>query len=1193
MQCLAILDWSKFLIFIISMIKKIIFLIYLVSSIIYFDAFGQHQDRNWYFGNGTDGIIFNSANVPVKVSNKYPNMGFEGICVVSHAWTGELLFYTDGIEVINKNHQVMTNGGGLLANFSGSQCVQVCKMPNECSKYYIVSNSSWDNTPGSLYYSIVDFTSLSLGQVTSKNTLINGPNYHQAMRIIPKLNSNNLWLIAHLYNTATYHVFEISPSGFSAPVVYNFSNSGRSWTMEYNEVTHKLLNMGEDLIKVTLFDFDPATGVLSNEQQLASSAITAARVGNFSDDGTKIYAGVSPGLTLWQYDLLTGTWTNMNTCCYAHDVKKGPDGLTYHIHTYSASNPLATMTNANLSAIGNACGYSTITSPGGFNGAVRRFPEFLVTAQPPVAVTDTLSMSTGGTVFIDVLANDYDPQGDIISFDSIVRQPSFGSAVFLGGQIQYTPNAFCSGSDTLSYLISDNTCLYDTAYVYINFIAQNPSLTWNTSIDTCNQIVSFVNTTSLAYNSLLWSFGDGQTDTSSSTIHTYLNAGVYQVSLTLSDNSGCLFSYSDTIEITNKPIPGFIFTLDTCTNTCTFINNSQYSNNYIWDFGDGTSYTVSSPTHVYTSGQYSVLLLAENGSCSDTISASFFMPVLSLPTASFVGLLDTCTSTINLLNNSSNYSTSNWIFSDGTSDTLTNPTHTFLANGMQSVYLQVTNQAGCADSTQQAIFVPVIQQAIALFSTSIDTCSRTITLSNNSTNATNYFWNLGDGNSSTVDSLMHVYAVDSTYYILLISSNSCNSDTIGISVNISVPLPVAASFNYLLDYCNMGIELNSLSTNSTNYFWDFGDGNFSSDSNTVHFYTQSGPYTLTLIAENSCFSDSSEINITIYSVLIANSSFVVQNAPCSQLVVFSNSSVNSINYSWDFGDGTFSTDSTPSHSYSLPGVYQVILIAYDSCFSDTSSFTIDLSLNQSPVVLFTALAQNCDTLAIPFLNQTLYANSFLWDFGDGQTDTASNPLHTFPAAGTYNVSLTAFNGCFSGSISFPVTVNSISVPSASFNYNIDTCTQIVTFINTSLNSTTYLWNFGDGSISNQASGTHQYNGFGSYLIILIVEPLSNCADTTEMVLILGESELSPFYIPNCFTPNDDGKNDVFQISSSVDCNDYYITILNRWGQVVYEGTSETKPWDGTYKSKDVVEGVYFYVFKSAKHSSSGNISLFR
>jgi hypothetical protein len=172
-----------------------------------------------------------------------------------------------------------------------------------------------------------------------------------------------MWLIGHLYNTATYHVFEITPAGFIGPVVYNFSNSGKSWTMEYNSVTKKLVNMGENNLKVSLFDFDPATGILSNEQQLYFGLLSGV-VGNFSPDGSKLYVGLSLGAgagTLWQYDFNTTAWTNMNTCCWAHDIKTGPDGITYFIHTYNALNPLAKITDANLTAVGNACGYSTIS----------------------------------------------------------------------------------------------------------------------------------------------------------------------------------------------------------------------------------------------------------------------------------------------------------------------------------------------------------------------------------------------------------------------------------------------------------------------------------------------------------------------------------------------------------------------------------------------------------------------------------------------------------------------------------------------------------------------------------------------------------------------------------------------------------------------------------------------------------------
>jgi hypothetical protein len=134
-------------------------LILFIFSIFSTYCFSQRQDKYWYFGLGTDGIVFNNQNVPIKVNNKYPGVGFEGNAVASDPCTGQLLFYTDGIKVIDANHNLMTNGTGLLSHLSGSQCVQICKVPESCNKYYIISNTSWDNTPGSFYYSIADFSS--------------------------------------------------------------------------------------------------------------------------------------------------------------------------------------------------------------------------------------------------------------------------------------------------------------------------------------------------------------------------------------------------------------------------------------------------------------------------------------------------------------------------------------------------------------------------------------------------------------------------------------------------------------------------------------------------------------------------------------------------------------------------------------------------------------------------------------------------------------------------------------------------------------------------------------------------------------------------------------------------------------------------------------------------------------------------
>jgi gliding motility-associated-like protein len=917
----------------------------------------QNQDKNWYFGTGTDGIVFNNQNQLVKVNNKFPGVGFEGNATASDPCTGQLLFYTDGIKVIDSNHQLMSNGTGLLSNVSGSQCVQICKVPGTCGQYYIISNSSWDNTPGSFYYSIVDFNTNPLGDVTIKNQLIYGPNYHQAMRVIPKTNSNNLWLIGHIYNTATYHVFEITSAGFIGPVVYNFTNAGRSWTMEYNAATHKLVNMGEDSLKVSLFDFDPATGVLSNEQQLLNMNLIAD-VGNFSPDGSKLYAGLAPTPLvpgfLWQYDFNTSVWTNMNTCCWAHDVKTGPDGVTYFIHTYNSPNPLAQMTNSNLTAVGNACGYATI-SPGTFNGEVRRFPEFLQVPDPPEANADGLTVAAGGSLTISPLANDFDPQGDTLSVTAIISGPNYGTATLNGNQISYTANnGICNQTDSILYEVLDNTCMCDTAYIIINIQG-------------------------------------------------------------------------------NAPQSAFVYSMTSCSSTVIFTDSSSGGINFNWDFGDGTFQTGTSVTHTYQqSGTYSVTLVT-SGACG--------------------------------------------------SDTAVN---------------QVTVQTGT--------------QPVAAFTSSQLNCSSIITFTDQSAGAATHSWNFGDGFSDTIASPSHNYATAGTYNVSLLVSNNCSSDTISQQVVIN-PIPQPAA------------------------------------------------------------------------VISA------QQLNCSLDEGFSSQIVNAVGYSWDFGDQSTDTARNPLHTYSSTGTYQVRFIIHGTCINDTVTTTINIMTAPNAVSQFNFITTYCSN-SVTFENHSINATQYSWDFGDSATSAVADPQHTFSHTGLYSVRLIAANQCGTDTI-VQLVPDTFSAAISNFNVEQPACESSIRFIDNSSNAQSWYWNFGDGVISKEHYPTHAYREAGDYTVTLCINRGSLCTDTTNLV-VHSERPYDPhFYVPNCFTPNGDGINDIWQIVSSGNCNMYQLYIYNRWGNMIYQTDDLLNAWDGVIDGDQAQCGVYCFIIKGNEYERTGSVAIIR
>ncbi|BAV06199.1 gliding motility-associated C-terminal domain-containing protein [Filimonas lacunae] len=449
-------------------------LLLLIAITIALHSHAQIENNNWYFGNGTDGIIFTSTG-PQKVSNKYPGVGFEGMVVVNDPVTGALKFYSDGRSAINRNHQVMPNGSNLSGHWSGAQCVQSCPVPGTCAKkFYLFTNSAWDRTAGALSYSIIDFTTNALGEITNLNTPLWSGLTDQAMTLVNKTGSSDYWLILNEYQLNNYYVWPITAAGIGTPQKYTFTTTGYTYQMNYTRSNGKLVVTGEGNRALTILDFNATTGVLSNEQVLGASIGNFAAT-RFSPDGTKLYAGTLTGNTLYQYDFNTGQFTDMHTCCYSHDLKIGPDGKMYFIRSYNDPQPISVIDFPDRTAVGNACNYHQITFPTNFNGEVRRFPEILTLPVPPVALEDNTTF-TGTTVDVDVLHNDYDTQGDAISLDAIVQAPKYGTATIVNNQIRYTYPGGCNQRDSLIYRITDSNCEADTAYLVLT-LPRTPILT--------------------------------------------------------------------------------------------------------------------------------------------------------------------------------------------------------------------------------------------------------------------------------------------------------------------------------------------------------------------------------------------------------------------------------------------------------------------------------------------------------------------------------------------------------------------------------------------------------------------------------------------------------------------------------------------------------------------------------------------
>jgi gliding motility-associated-like protein len=228
-------------------------------------------------------------------------------------------------------------------------------------------------------------------------------------------------------------------------------------------------------------------------------------------------------------------------------------------------------------------------------------------------------------------------------------------------------------------------------------------------------------------------------------------------------------------------------------------------------------------------------------------------------------------------------------------------------------------------------------------------------------------------------------------------------------------------------------------------------------------------------------------------------------------------------------------------------------------------------------------ATACGSATLAFFNDlsNTPGSDFAWSFGDGATSSSEIIAHTYSQSGNYLVILqvTSTYGCVNAdSTNVAITVNPRAVADFSTNMNeVSEFNPTVNFFNTSTNTSSVQWFFGDGNGSTTFNPSHEYSGTGTYNVTLIANNAFNCPDTATQEIIV-RPEFT-FYIPNAFTPDGDGKNDVFN-GKGTNIAEYEMLIFNRWGELVFSTNSLDYSWDGTYKaSTEPLIDVYVYKVK--------------
>lgn len=564
------------------------------------------------------------------------------------------------------------------------------------------------------------------------------------------------------------------------------------------------------------------------------------------------------------------------------------------------------------------------------------------------------------------------------------------------------------------------------------------------------------------------------------------------------------------------------------TNNCTVAFTDQSTGSgfgqlsWVWDFGDGNTSASQNPSHTYAaSGTYQVtLFLTESlqglAFCTDSMT----LPVIvscgggGSCTASFTQVTNGCT--VAFTNTSTgNYSNIVWSFGDGFTSLQNSPTHTYASSGTYTVTLSISDTSqNCNDISTQTITVNCGGGGTcdAYFTHSINGCTVSFMDSSAGSNLV-HLWNFGDGGVSPLASPTHTYASAGTYTVILQIIDSVNLciDTYQDVITVNcISTPCSANFVPSVSGCT--VNFNNTSTGSYNStIWNFGDGNFSQQASPSHTYAASGTYTVSLTivdsVNQSCF-DTYSTQVTVNCVSTpCSASFVPSVTGCT--VNFNNTSVGSFNSTiWNFGDGNFSQQTSPTHVYAAAGTYTVSLTVVDSsnqtCF-DTYSTQVTVNCTTANCMAnYTYQANGC---TVNFTNSsTGNYSTTAWSFGDGNTSSQASPTHTYASSGSYTVILTildSLQGCFDTE-SKTVAVNcSQTNCDADFSWAPDTTNGCkVYFTDQSTGApNSWNWSFGDGNTGTGANPNHTYASAGTYTVLLTINnQQQQCSDTISKVV---------------------------------------------------------------------------------------------
>lgn len=658
----------------------------------------------------------------------------------------------------------------------------------------------------------------------------------------------------------------------------------------------------------------------------------------------------------------------------------------------------------------------------------------------------------------------------------------------------------------------------------------------------------------------------------------------HPISLTVSNQCG---SDTETHEVTVHPRPIAMFATDLssqCSPVTTQYMNLSSGNptSFHWDLGDGQTTTDNVPaTNVYIteeeSANFVIKLVATNACGSDSLENT----VLVLPNTVHIDLeasvTSGCTPLFVTFDNNTTGAT-NYTFDFGNNQTSSAQSPNYIFETAGEHVIRMIADDGCSyDTTEVAIQVNQSPTLVIGSDISEGCPGSTVQFYQQTTgNITQIDWWFGDDDAAQGESPSHTYDAQNTY-LATATAHDYNGCTIADEMPIVIhPLPEPEMILQNIEACSpWQLCPENATVNGETYHWSSGLTTSTEASPCFTFVNGTEEPIQRTIALTAWSAHGCEASTTAHILVLPQPQLVVGLSSYESCAILETVQTQVVanatdSYQWYVNDAAISSEMQPAFEFDAIGTYTIQLVAINEfgCNNDATSV---YEIHPLPVIdIMPEVMNGCPPLAINFDNTTTNGSTYQWQFSNGSTSSDMFPTVTFEQAGLYGVQLTAISehGCVAEAQYdemievFPLPVSQFSFdPNDEILYELD-----VQFNNASQGAVQYQWSFGDDSYSTLVNPIHEFATGGLYTVTLTAQNEFGCVHRSVQNVNIDNTFYT--YIPNGFTPNNDGINDSFGpvFSSTEEIRSYRFYVKNKWGEIIFETDDPAMHWLGNDKN---------------------------